>query len=232
MKEGIFITADGTRGHLEYVGEPLTTAGSIYSFRREVRETRAGFEVHDVTFRKVRGNWHEDGRDVFETYESKLKAIEAVKEHEKSWFECVRDELKEQLERKRIEDGYQRIEAGRELDRISRDAVPGRATRDIVDMDFDDGLTPKQALELEKRRLKPIGFLGKDILAIEVSPAIQDAKSYRQELADEFRKAIEALPPMPDKTCDWCGADIHTPDYYRMVDRQFMCRGCHDELSR
>jgi len=102
-------------------------------------------------------------------------------------------------------------------------------------MGHDDGLTPKQALEVEKqtRGLKPIGFLGKDILAVEVDPVIADSKAYRQELADEFRKVVEALPPMPEKTCDWCGIDIPpTALYYPMVHDEFMCRRCYEEYSR
>jgi len=60
-----------------------------------------------------------------------------------------------------------------------------------------------------------------------------NSKAYRQELADEFRKAIEALPPMPEKTCDWCGIDIPpTALYYPMVHDEFMCRKCYEEYSR
>ena len=228
MKDEVFVTADGVGGHVEHVGHPLTTSGSIHCWRREVRETLAGFEVYDVRFRKSSGQWREASRDKFDVYQSKAEAIEAVKEHERGWWEAVADDLEEQRDRKRIEAGW-------ELDQISRDLVPGRATRDVVDMGHDDGLTPKQALEVEKqtRGLKPIGFLGKDILAVEVDPVIADSKVYRQELADEFRKTVEALPPMPEKTCDWCGIDIPpTALYYPMVHDEFMCRRCYEEYSR
>lgn len=117
----------------------------------------------------------------------------------------------------------ERIEAGWEL---ARQAHRGRPTRDIVDMVYDDGLTPKEALEIEK--LRPIGFLGKDILAIrkEVKPVAKDSKAYRIELAHEFRQAIEALPPIPQKTCGWCGVDVGTVDEDNIVDREPMCNGC------
>jgi hypothetical protein len=66
-----------------------------------------------------------------------------------------------------------------------------------------------------------------------VDPVIADSKVYRQELADEFRKAVEALPPMPEKSCDWCGIDIPaTALYYPMVHDEFMCRKCYEEYSR
>ena len=98
--------------------------------------------------------------------------------------------------------------------------------RDKVDMIYDDGLTPKEALEIEK--LRPIGFLGKDILAIrkEVKAVVKDSKAYRIELAHEFRQAIEALPPIPQKTCGWCGVDVGTVDEDNIVDREPMCNGC------
>ena len=98
--------------------------------------------------------------------------------------------------------------------------------RDIVDMVYDDGLTPKEALEIEK--LRPIGFLGKDILAVEkeVKPVIEDSKAYREQLAHEFRQAIEALPPIPETTCGWCGVDVSTVDDHKIVDREPMCNAC------
>jgi hypothetical protein len=43
----------------------------------------------------------------------------------------------------------------------------GRPARDIVDMFCDDGITPKEALEIEK--IRAIDFLGRDILRSEVS---------------------------------------------------------------
>jgi len=123
----------------------------------------------------------------------------------------------------------QRIEAGHEL---AREAYRGRRTRDIVDMGYDDdGLTPKEALEIEK--LRPIGFLGKDILAIqkEVKPVTESSKAYREQLADEFRQAIGALPPMPDKTCDWCGVELQTINDHKIVDAQRMCLECVKQYS-
>ena len=54
----------------------------------------------------------------------------------------------------------------------------------------------------------------------------QDSPEYRRELAYEFRKAIETLPPMPDKTCDWCGTDLYKD--HKTIDRDFfMCNPCH-----
>ena len=78
------------------------------------------------------------------------------------------------------------------------------------------------------KRIVPIGFVGKDVLAVEkeVKPVIEDSKAYRQELADEFRKAVEAVPPMPEKTCDWCGVDVSTADDHKIIDREPMCNGC------
>jgi hypothetical protein len=50
MKDEVFVTADGAGGHVEHVGRPLHVDGSIHCWRREVRETLAGFEVYDVRF--------------------------------------------------------------------------------------------------------------------------------------------------------------------------------------
>jgi len=49
--------------------------------------------------------------------------------------------------------------------------------RDLRDMNCDDWLTPREALEIEK--VRPIGFLGKDILAIQkdVKPVVKDSKA-------------------------------------------------------
>jgi hypothetical protein len=60
-------------------------------------------------------------------------------------------------------------------------------------MFYDDGLTPEDALQIEK--VRPIGFLGKDILAIQndLRPVIKDSKVYRAELASDFRAAIEQI---------------------------------------
>jgi len=52
----------------------------------------------------------------------------------------VADDLEEQRERAQIEAGW---ELGRE---------PSRYSRDIVDMVYDAGLTPKETLEIERQR--------------------------------------------------------------------------------
>jgi hypothetical protein len=45
------------------------------------------------------------------------------------------------------------------------------------------------------KRIIPIGFIGKDILAVEkeIKPVIEDAKAYREELARDFRQAVDLL---------------------------------------
>ena len=103
--------------------------------------------------------------------------------------------------------------------------------RDIVDMIYDDGLTPKEASEIQK--VRPIGFLGKDILAIqkEVRPVISDSEAHRIELAREFRGAIEAnklklQALLQETTCGWCGVDVRTVDDHKTVDRGPMCNTC------
>jgi hypothetical protein len=55
---------------------------------------------------------------------------------------------------------------------------------------------------------------------------IEDSKAYREQLAHEFRQAIEALPPVPEKTCGWCGVDVGTLDDHKIVDREPMCNAC------
>jgi len=52
------------------------------------------------------------------------------------------------------------------------------------------------------KRTIPIGFIGKDILALEkeIKPVIENSKAYRAQLAHESREAIDALPPIPKKT--------------------------------
>ena len=120
----------------------------------------------------------------------------------------------------------ERTQAGHELARLRCRGKTKLIQRDIVDMFYDDGLTPKEALEIQK--VRPIGFLGKDILALEkeVKPVIEDSKAYREQLAHEFRQAIEALPPIPEKTCGWCGIDVGTVDDHKIVDREPMCNAC------
>jgi hypothetical protein len=197
MKDDVFVTADGVGGHLEFIGQPLNVDGSVHCWRREVRETLAGFEVHDVRFMKFRGYWREAYRDKNDVYESKAEAIQAVKQHEKGWWEAVADDLEEQRDRERIEAGW---ELGREPGR-------GRATRDIVDMVYDDGLTPKEGLELERQ--------------------------HRVELAREFRDAADALQSalIQETTCDWCGVHVQTVNDHKIVDGQPMCLPCVKEYG-
>lgn len=60
----------------------------------------------------------------------------------------------------------ERIEAGHELVRLGRKQT-NLIQRDIVDMVYDDGLTPKEALEVERL--------------------------HRAELARDFRQAVDLL---------------------------------------
>jgi hypothetical protein len=59
----------------------------------------------------------------------------------------------------------ERMEAGHELARLRSQGATKLIQRDVVDMFYDDGLRPKEALEIQK--VRPIGFLGNDILAVE-----------------------------------------------------------------
>jgi hypothetical protein len=120
----------------------------------------------------------------------------------------------------------ERIEAGHEVASLRCQGATKLIQRDIVDMFYDDGLTAKEALEIQK--VRPIGFLGKDILAVEkaVKAVIEDSKAYRGQLAHERCQAIEALPPIPEKTCGWCGVDISTVGDHKIVDREPMCNAC------
>src|SRR5215472_16401386 len=126
---------------------------------------------------------------------------------------------------------WERIEAGHELVRLGR--KPARNSRDLVDMIYDDGLTPKEALEIQK--VRPIGFLGKDILAIQkdVKPVVKHSKAYREQLAREFRDAVDALRQglLHETTCDWCGGDVQTVNDHRLVDGQPMCLPCVKEYG-
>ena len=100
--------------------------------------------------------------------------------------------------------------------------------RDLRDMNCDDGLTPREALESQK--VRPIGFLGKDILAIQkdVKPVVKDSKACREQLAREFRDAVDALRQglLHETTCDSCGVDVRTVDDHKTVDRGPMCNTC------
>jgi len=120
----------------------------------------------------------------------------------------------------------ERMEAMHDLARLRSQGATKLIQRDVVDMFYDDGLTPKEALEIQK--VRPIGFLGKDILAVEkeVKPAIEHSEAYRKQLAHDFRRAIEALPPIPEKTCSCCGVDVGAADDHKIVDREPMCNAC------
>ena len=56
----------------------------------------------------------------------------------------------------------------------------------------------------QKRTIRPVGFIGKDILAIECSDALKRERHYRLELAREFRQAVEILRlTMPEEGKDY-----------------------------
>jgi hypothetical protein len=222
----VFLTNE-TPGYLEYAGTPFARRYTIDRYgddiercrRLEVRETRHGFRVHNVRFERACDSveWREASREfTMPLYQSSLEAVQYVKDYERDYFGAVAVDLEDQLEAQRIETGHE----------LARMAHKGRPTRDIVDMDFNDGLTPEEALQLEK--LRPIGFIGNDILAVDnhVKPVIEDSKASRHELARDLRRAIEALPPIPEKTCGWCGADIGGLDDHKIVDREPMCNPC------
>jgi hypothetical protein len=152
MKDQKFITTEGVGGCLEYTGRPLGADGRYYANRSEVRQVLAGFEVHDVQFKSSAVGCLEDRRAISGVYQSKSEAIQAVKDSEREWFQCVAEDLEDQRER-------QRIEAGHELVRLGSKSA--RNSRDIVDEFCDDGLTPKEALEIE-RQAKPFERLISD----------------------------------------------------------------------
>jgi len=100
------------------------------------------------------------------------------------------------------------------------------------------------------KKFTPIGFIGKDILAVEkeVKPVIEDSRAYREELAQEFRQAIDAVASRQEKvlhridreantlsvwtgTCDWCGENALAANRYAIVDRQLMCGPCINEYG-
>jgi hypothetical protein len=203
MKEEVFVTAESVTaesigGHLEYTGTPLQVEGSNHCWRREVRETLAGFEVYDVRFTKFHEQWREAARLKYDVYQSKAEAIDAVRE-QRGWWGAVGDDLKEQRDR-------ERIEAGHELASMLQGRAKG-IQRDIVEMVYDDGLTPKEALDIERQ--------------------------HRAELAREFREAVDALRTgmLQETTCDWCGVDLQTVKNHRMVDGQPMCLPCVSQYS-
>src|SRR5262249_12738558 len=91
------------------------------------------------------------------------------------------------------------------LGRLER--TPAMITRDIVDMVYDAGLTPKEALEFDRQ------------------PSSRAAR--------EFREAIDALQSMmpQETTCDWCGVNLHSINDHRTVDGQPMCLPCIGQYS-
>jgi hypothetical protein len=107
MKGEIFLT-DGAPGYLEYAGDALSRVGysSVERCRRlEVRETRNGFEIHEVRFSRALDSqeWHERARRKRQTYQNRLEAIEAVKVYERGYWEAVAEDLEDQLDRVRTE---------------------------------------------------------------------------------------------------------------------------------
>jgi hypothetical protein len=100
----------------------------------------------------------------------------------------------------------ERQEAGHELAASMQRTAKG-LQRDIVDMGYEDGLTPKEALELERQ--------------------------HRMELARDFRQAVDALRigMLQETTCDWCGVDLQTVNDHKTVDGQPMCLPCVSQYS-
>jgi len=80
-------------------------------------------------------------------------------------------------------------------------------TRDIVDMVYDDGLTPKELWS--------------------------SIDGHGVELACEFCEAIDALQSMmpQETTCDWSGVDLHTISDHRTVDGRPICLPCIGQYS-
>jgi hypothetical protein len=202
-RDEVFLTAGGVPGYLAYTGTPVARVfghgPTERCHRWEVRETLAGFEIHDVGFRRglrLDGVWHEISRENWQTYQGRSEAIEAITVHERSYQEAVADDLEEQRDRARIEAGFE----------LARDPeTSGRRT-------------------MSEEPPRPVGFIGKDILAI---PASDD----REQLAAEFRAAVEVAKlerVLPEaRSCDWCGIDLYTIDDHKTVDRQYMCHPCH-----
>jgi hypothetical protein len=112
----MFVMADGVPGYLEHAGTRIAT---VYEFgptvrcrRWEVRHAHAEFQLHDVQLRRHLdwSQWHEISRQVWETYQSRSFAINAVKIIERSYFEAAKDDLLEQMERIRREARLERAE--------------------------------------------------------------------------------------------------------------------------
>jgi hypothetical protein len=130
MKERI-ITADGVKGYLEHAGRIMSVDHPLtrHCWRREVRKTRAGFEVQDVRFDKSKDGWREARRDTFAFCQSRSEAIELVNQHERSWRDAVADDLAEQRDRERREAAWER-------------------TR--LDVRYRDGMMPREALQFSQ----------------------------------------------------------------------------------
>jgi hypothetical protein len=111
-----FVMAEGVPGYLGHVGRPIA---EVYDFGRtvrcrrcEVRRAQAEFQLHKVQFRRHLDSpeWREVNRQVWETYQSRSSAVNAVKMYEDIYCEAVREDLLDQLDRKRIEDAWERVE--------------------------------------------------------------------------------------------------------------------------
>jgi hypothetical protein len=77
----------------------------------------------------------ETSREAKEIYQSSLEAVQFIRDYERQYLGAVAEDLDDQRERACIERAY-------ELGRLER--KPAMITRDIVDMVYDDGLTPKE----------------------------------------------------------------------------------------
>ena len=141
MSDDVFLT-NGAPGYLEYAGTPPgkcvtidARPGNLERCRRlEARETRRGFQVHNVAFERAVDwvEWAETSREAKEIYQSSLEAVQFVGDYERDYLGAVAEDLDGQGERASVEQAY---ELGRK---------PAMITRDIVDMVYDDGLTPKE----------------------------------------------------------------------------------------
>ena len=97
------------------------------------------------------------------------------------------DDSENQRERERIEAGWE----------LGRKAYKGPPKRNIVDNFYEDGLTPEEALRLE-----------------------------RQELAHEFREAVEAAKKQMTFLCtDSCAGRVETPcTVLKETSKRFLIR--------
>jgi hypothetical protein len=63
--------------------------------------------------------------------------------------------------------------------------------------------------------------------------SVSELRKSTQELAREFRQAVDALRTglLHETTCDWCGGDVQTVNDHRIVDGQPMCLSCVKEYK-